>query len=487
MIDERPRSCSRWSVAVITPERVLSGRYKLLERLGSGGMADVYRAIDHRLRREVAVKVLRPIDGDPSFAERFRREARHAASIQHPNVAAIYDVGEDGDERYIVMELVHGDTLKDVVRRRGPLDEDEALTIAERIAQGLDAAHARGVVHRDLKPQNVLIGGDGRPRIVDFGIAKAMGGTALTSTAAVLGTAQYFAPEQAAGGSADHRSDVYSLGVVLFEMVTGKPPFDGANPIEIAMRHVRETPPRPSSWRPGLRRATDEVVLRALEKDPERRFASAAAMAAALRRARDGAGPVLAHGPASPPVRRGAFVLPAVVGLALLLAGAALARGSADRQAAVPPTPAPTVAAFTASPAPAAAAVERTAVTPTAAAVAPRVPASVASAAAPDVAVADFYGRVARRDFAGAAALWTARMQASYPPADFIDGRFAATTGLQLLRNETTSVDAVSGRATVAIDLVETTSSGTKRWAGTWQLARTNEGWLLDQPSLAAR
>jgi len=464
----------------------------------------VYRAFDERLRREVAVKVLRPIDGDPSFNERFRREARHAASIQHPNVAAVYDVGEDGDQRYIVMELVPGGTLKDLVRRRGALSEDEALTIAERVARGLEAAHARGVVHRDLKPHNVLLGADGQPRIVDFGIAKVTGGTALTSTAAVLGTAHYFSPEQASGAPADHRSDLYGLGVVLFELLTGRLPFDGDNPIEIAMRHVHDAPPPPSSWRPGLSRAADEVVLRALEKAPDRRFASAAAMATALRRARDGAGPVLprardgagpvlARGRASPPRRRGALILPAVVALAMLLAGAALARGGIERQPTARSTPNPVVAAFTASPAslasPAVVATKAPAPTaiPTATPVPTRVAVAVAAIGAPDAAVADFYARAARRDFRGAAALWSSRMQANFPPAEFIDGRFAGASSLRLLGNETTAVDAVTGRATVAIDLVETTSSGTQRWVGTWQLVRGNEGWLLDRPSLAAR
>ena len=484
------------------PERVLSERYRLTERLGSGGMADVYRAFDERLRREVAVKVLRPIDSDPSFNERFRREARHAASIQHPNVAAVYDVGEDGDLRYIVMELVPGGTLKDLVRRRGALSEDEALTIAERVARGLEAAHARGVVHRDLKPHNVLLGADGQPRIVDFGIAKATGGTALTSTAAVLGSAHYFSPEQASGAPADHRSDLYGLGVVLFELLTGKLPFDGDNPIEIAMRHVHDAPPRPSSWRPDLSRATDEVVLRALEKTPDRRYENAAAMATALRRARDGAGPVIARegavpvrarGRASPPRRRGALILPAVVALAMLLAGAALARGGVERPATARSTPAPAVAAFTASPAsPASPSVAVTKAPAPSSTVAPtpvptRTAVTVAAIGGPDAAVADFYARVARRDFRGAAALWSSRMQANFPPAEFIDGRFANTTSLRLLGNETTAVDAVTGRATVAIDLVETTSSGTQRWVGTWQLVRGTEGWLLDRPSLATR
>lgn len=469
--------------------RVLNGRYALLERIGTGGMADVYRAQDLRLRREVAVKVLRPLDGDPSFATRFRREARHAASVQHPNVAAIYDVGEGGEDRYIVMELIRGETLKELIRRRGPLSEDEALTIAERVARGLGAAHARGLVHRDLKPQNVLIGADGRPRIVDFGIARAAGATALTNTAAVIGTAHYFSPEQASGKVADQRSDLYSLGVLLFELLTGRPPFDGTNPVEIAMRHVRDAPPRPSAWRPGLRRATDDVVLRALEKDPDRRYGSAALMAAALLRARDGAGPVLARVPG--PARRGgrAFLLPAVVALAMLFAGAALARSGVDRAAPVRPT----VAAFSASPVPSISATPAPVASapPAAVTAAPaptaRVAVPVVSVASPDASVAEFYARVARRDFDGAAALWSSRMQANYPPDEFIHRRFADTSGLQLLRNEVIADDPVAGRATVAIDLLETTSAGTRRWAGTWQLVRGTAGWLLDRPALAAR
>ncbi len=491
---QRPRSCFRGGV---TPSRVLGGRYALLERIGSGGMADVYRATDRRLGREVAVKVLRPMDGDPAFVERFRREARHAAGIQHPNVAAVYDVGEDGDDRYIVMELVRGQTLKDLVRARGALPEDEAITIAEHVARGLQAAHARGVVHRDLKAQNVLLGADGQPRIVDFGIAKGGGGTALTNTAAVLGTAHYFSPEQASGAPADHRSDLYSLGVVLFELLTGAPPFDGQNPVEIAMRHVSDPPRRPSAVRPGLRRATDEAVLRALAKDPDQRYPSAAAMAVALARARDGSGPVAVRGVPPPRRARSALLLPGLVGIALLLGGAALARAGVDR----PAQARPTVAAFTARPAAtpapsmsAAASVPASTSAPssTSAPTAPATPVptrapAVLAASSPSAAVAGFYTRVAGRDFAGAAALWTDRMKANYPPAQFIDGRFADTSGLQLLRNETVSEDLLTGRATVSIDLVETTSAGTRRWAGTWQLVRAGQGWLLDRPALSAR
>lgn len=472
--------------------RVLGGRYALLERIGSGGMADVYRATDQRLGREVAVKVLRHLDGDPAFVERFRREARHAAGIQHPNVAAVYDVGEDGDDRYIVMELVRGDNLKDIIRRRGPLPEDEALTIAERVARGLQAAHTRGVVHRDLKPHNILLPADGQPRIVDFGIAKAMGGTAITRTAAILGSAHYLSPEQARGIDADERADLYSLGVVLFELLTGAVPFDGDNTVDIALQHVSATVPDPSSLKLGIRADTDAVVHRALEKDPLRRFPTATAMAQALIRARDGRGPVPARRTVSPPRSRRALLLPALVGLVLLLGGWALAGSGLNRAPAGPGT----VAAFTASPVPrgsstpsalptVAPTVLATAVPATAA---PRTPAPVIPSSASSAAVAEFYARVLRRDYAGAAALWSSRMQANYPPAQNIDGRFANTTGLRLLQNEVITQNDVTGRASVAIDLVETTTSGTQRWAGSWDLVRAADGsWLLDRPALAPR
>lgn len=491
---------------------MLGGRYELLERIGCGGMADVYRARCRRLGRDVAVKVLRHVNGDPAFIDRFRHEARHAAGIQHRNVAAVYDFGEDGDDHYIVMEFVRGDDLKASIRQRGPFPEDEALTIAERVARGLQAAHARGVVHRDLKPHNILLPADGEPRIVDFGIAKAVGATALTRTTAVLGTAHYLSPEQARGIAADERADVYSLGVVLFELLTGRVPFDGDNPVDIALQHVNAPAPRPSSVKGGIRGATDDVVLRALEKDPEKRFPTAAAMAQAIIRARDGRGPVRAPRAVVPrPSGRRAALLPALVAVVILLAGAGLARSELNRP---PAPPRPGVAGATAapvvvaSPAPtatptapptatptapptatAAASAAATAAPTTAPTIAPaRTAVAVVAAPSSSAAVSEFYARVARHDFGGAAALWSSRMQANYPPPQFIDGRFANTTGMALQQNEVIAQDLAAGRATVAIDLVETTTSGTQRWAGTWEMVRAADGsWLMDRPSLAAR
>jgi serine/threonine protein kinase len=263
----------------------LDGRYRPTRRIGGGGMADVYLAEDLVLGRLVAVKVLRrELALDAQFVERFDTEARAAASLSHPNIVAIHDRGRSGELRYIVMEYVPGETLKQRVRRVGALPCREAVAIAVDILGALQAAHDRGIVHRDVTAQNVLLGDDGRVRVADFGIAR-IGASSLTKTGMTLGTSLYLSPEQARGVVADARSDVYGAGVVLYEMLTGRVPFVGDTEVAIAWQHVHEAPPRPCELQASVPEALEAVVLRALAKDPSERFQTAAGFAAALRAA----------------------------------------------------------------------------------------------------------------------------------------------------------------------------------------------------------
>ena len=231
----------------MTTPQVLGERYEIGGVLGRGGMAEVHRGRDLRLGREVAVKVLRSdLARDPSFQVRFRREAQAAASLNHPAIVAVYDTGEDrtttGATPYIVMEYVEGETLRDVIRREGHLSPERAMSLAADICGALDFSHRNGIVHRDVKPGNVMITPQGTVKVMDFGIARAVSDSAatMTSTAAVIGTAQYLSPEQARGESVDARSDVYSMGCLLYELVTGAPPFSGDSPVAVAYQHVRE-------------------------------------------------------------------------------------------------------------------------------------------------------------------------------------------------------------------------------------------------------
>ncbi len=226
--------------------RVLSGRYELSHLVARGGMAEVYRARDQLLDRPVALKVLFPeLSVDRSFVERFRREAQAAANLSHPNIVPVFDWGEDNGTYFIVMEFVDGRALSSILRTAGPLHPDRAAEIAADVAGALSYAHRHGVVHRDVKPGNVLITEEGTIKVTDFGIARAVNTEeSLTQTGAVMGTATYFSPEQAEGMGVDSRSDIYSLGVVIFEMVTGRPPFLGDTPVAVASKHVREHPPR---------------------------------------------------------------------------------------------------------------------------------------------------------------------------------------------------------------------------------------------------
>jgi tRNA A-37 threonylcarbamoyl transferase component Bud32 len=270
-------------------QQVLSERYKVEATLGEGGMARVYRGTDQVLGRTVAIKVLADrYAADDKFLTRFRREAQAAAALSHPNVVAVFDTGDDGQDHYIVMELVDGDTLADVLKRQGTLDPDRAAAIGEDVATALHAAHDRGLVHRDVKPGNVMIDRDGRIKVMDFGIARAAAEDTLTQTGTVLGTAAYLSPEQARGDPVDARSDIYSLGCVLFEAVAGRPPFTGDSPVSLAFRHVNEDPQPPSTYRAGVPPELEAVILRALAKDPERRYGSAAEMRDALAAARRG-------------------------------------------------------------------------------------------------------------------------------------------------------------------------------------------------------
>ena len=266
---------------------LLGNRYRLGERIAAGGMGAVYRAVDETLGRQVAVKALRrELADDPTFLERFRREARAAAGLSHPGVAGVYDYGELGGQPFIVMELVEGETLAERVAARGRLPWREAFAIGEQVAAALAAAHAHGLVHRDVKPANILLGRDGRAKVTDFGIAQAAQTATLTRTGMVLGSANYVAPEQAKGGHVGPAADLYSLGCVLFEAVTGETPYRGGNAVAIATQHVSAPVPDPREHRPELPPAAAELITRALQKQPAGRFPSGAAMAAALAAAR---------------------------------------------------------------------------------------------------------------------------------------------------------------------------------------------------------
>src|ERR671910_1201849 len=270
----------------IQRDTMIDGRYRVLNRLGSGGMADVYEAEDTQLGRRVALKLLyRRFAEDAEFVERFRREASSAAGLSHPNVVQVFDRGEWNGTYYIAMELLQGRNLKEVVRDHGALDPALAVDIVLQILKAARFAHRRGVVHRDIKPHNVMVDEEGRAKVTDFGIARA-GASDMTETGSIMGTAQYLSPEQAQGQPVSARSDLYSSGVMLYELLTGKVPFDAESPVTIALKHVSEAPVPPSQLNPAVSPALDAVVLRALEKDPALRFADADEFAAALLDAR---------------------------------------------------------------------------------------------------------------------------------------------------------------------------------------------------------
>ncbi|MFF5214052.1 Stk1 family PASTA domain-containing Ser/Thr kinase [Micromonospora sp. NPDC000442] len=281
--------------------RLLGGRYQVGELLGYGGMAEVHRGRDLRLGRDVAIKMLRAdLARDATFQMRFRREAQNAASLNHPAIVAVYDTGEEqaptGETLpFIVMEFVNGRTLKEVLGAEGRLQPRRALEISADICAALDFSHRHGIIHRDIKPGNVMLTQTGQVKVMDFGIARALasGATTMTQTSAVIGTAQYLSPEQARGEAVDARSDVYAAGCVLFELLCGHPPFVGDSPVSVAYQHVREAPPTPSDLNPDVNPAVDAIVLKALSKNPLNRYQSAGEMRADLLRAAAGR-PVLA-------------------------------------------------------------------------------------------------------------------------------------------------------------------------------------------------
>ena len=267
---------------------VFDGRYRIVRKLGAGGMADVYLAEDQELGRQVAIKILNDRHAaDDSFIERFRREAKNAAGLSHPNIVSIYDRGEAEGTYYIAMEFLDGRSLKELIVGRGPAPVKIAIDYARQILAAVGFAHRHGIVHRDIKPHNVLVGGEGRLKVTDFGIARS-GASQMTEVGSIIGTAQYLSPEQARGAPVDQTSDLYSVGVVLYEMLTGQVPFTGDTPLEIAMKHLSEVPKPPSELRPEVPHDLDLIVLRALAKDPAERYQSAEEMDADLARVAEG-------------------------------------------------------------------------------------------------------------------------------------------------------------------------------------------------------
>ncbi|TML96445.1 MAG: Stk1 family PASTA domain-containing Ser/Thr kinase, partial [Actinobacteria bacterium] len=267
---------------------LFDGRYRIQRKLGTGGMANVYLAEDEVLGRRVAIKILNDRHaGDDQFVERFRREAKNAASLSHPNIVSIYDRGEAEGTYYIAMEYLDGRSLKELIVARGPAPIHLAVDYARQILAAIRFAHRNGIVHRDIKPHNVLVDGEGRLKVTDFGIARA-GASQMTEAGSIIGTAQYLSPEQAKGAPVDQTSDLYSVGVVLYELLTGVVPFSGDTPVEIAMKHLSTVPAPPSAKRADVPRDLDLVVMRALAKDPSERYQSAEEMDADLRRVNRG-------------------------------------------------------------------------------------------------------------------------------------------------------------------------------------------------------
>lgn len=272
---------------LLNPGSVLGDRYEIIEKIGSGGMAVVYRGKDKKLDRYVTIKVLREeFIGDEEFIERFRSEACSAARLSHPNIVRVYDVGEDGDINYIVMEYIHGDTLKTAIRKKAPFDSRSTINVAIQIASALSQAHKAHIVHRDIKPQNILVGTDGVVKVTDFGIARAARATTMTTTANAAGSVHYFSPEQARGGYVDEKSDIYSLGITMFEMITGVLPFQGNNSVSIALKHINEELPDIRQYNPNCTPSLEGIIKKATMKKADERYANIDLLLADLMRAR---------------------------------------------------------------------------------------------------------------------------------------------------------------------------------------------------------
>jgi eukaryotic-like serine/threonine-protein kinase len=309
----------------------LSDRYELQELVGTGGMSSVYRAHDRLLERTVALKVLHhQYTGDAEYVERFRREARSVATLSHPNIVTVIDRGEHEGRQFIVFEYVEGENLKRLIERRGPAPVTTALELAMQIARGLSFAHQQGLIHRDVKPQNVLMNGDGQAKVTDFGIARSLDVKhGMTQTGTVLGTSDYIAPEQAQGQRVDEHTDVYSLGVVLYEMLLNEVPFPGENFVAVAMRHINEEPPSIRDKRPDVSRRVEAAVHRAMAKDPEARFQTMAEFCQELEaclaeeQGTQVAAPAVARR-AARPTRRGLSPWPLILVLLALMATGAI-------------------------------------------------------------------------------------------------------------------------------------------------------------------
>lgn len=268
---------------MVKPGMFISERYEIIEKVGSGGMADVYRAKCHRLNRYVGIKILKPeFSADKNLVTKFRAEAQSAAGLSHPNIVSVYDVGDDGDLHYIVMELVEGITLKKFIEKKGKLEIKEAIGIAIQISQGLEAAHDNHIVHRDIKPQNIIISREGKVKVADFGIAKAA--TTNTVTQNAVGSVHYLSPEQARGGYSDEKSDIYSLGVTMYEMLCGKVPFAGDNTVSVALSHIQYEPVPVKEVNPAVPHSVDMIVQKCMQKRPENRYLSASELIVDLKR-----------------------------------------------------------------------------------------------------------------------------------------------------------------------------------------------------------
>jgi serine/threonine protein kinase len=468
----------------------IAGRFELRERIGGGIATDVYRALDRELGDDVVLRLVRSDVLNEGYVERFHREAEAASDIRHPNVAGVIDHGVIDGRPFLTRELVEGETLEDLLARRGSLPEDDARSIAEQIAHGVGAAHARGLLHRDINAGNVFVTPDGTAKVVDFGMPTAP---------------RHPAPEQADGRTIDERADVYGLGAVLYQMLTGHVPSGG--------------PVRPRRLAKRVSKTIDAVVMRALERDPAQRFASAAALVDALRAPE----PALMRPTLVPPlapterIRRPARRTPGqrrAAGFALLLLGLPmvlavivgalpLLRPGARDTAVLSATTTPRATATSDVPAPPRTTllppVETTpepSLEPTAPPTVPPAPAPAAPPPPqPPAAVApvppntaagtvrSFYELIEQRRFDDAAALWSPRMQANYPPSTNIYGRFDRTR--QIVIRSITPVPQNTGGAAVAIDILEELDSGvTRRWIGQWHLIWDGSRWLMDAPNL---